>query len=279
MDKWVLVNNVWFTYTAPHKRVDATEVYNGSLFSKGGLVARWTSHFDCEQTCWWYVIKDTPFDISSIKSKRRNQVNKGIKNFIVKVIDPILYREQIYEVYLKSLKGYSEATAIPKEVFFEQIKEWVSEKIYGAFSCDSGELEGFAMINVKEDYCAFSLLKTNPESEKLGVNFAIVNKILVDLEEKLKGGYYVCDGQRSVYHQTNFQDFLEKYFDFRKAYCRLNIVITKKYRLIVNLLYPLRKILYKAKKGKIHKLSSVLKMLEITKKQKKQFKEKGNGDE
>ena len=37
-----------------------------------------------------------------------------------------------------------------------------------------------------------------------------------------RGGYYLCDGQRNIRHQTNFQEFLVKYFGFRYAYTREN---------------------------------------------------------
>lgn len=41
-------------------------------------LARWTSSFDCgHETNWWYVIKDTPFDINELKKKRRYEIRKG----------------------------------------------------------------------------------------------------------------------------------------------------------------------------------------------------------
>lgn len=44
--------------------------------------ARWTDNFDCGyETEWWYCIKDEPFDISKINSKKRYEINKGKKNF------------------------------------------------------------------------------------------------------------------------------------------------------------------------------------------------------
>ena len=49
---------------------------------------------DCGyETNWWYVVKDTPFDLNSLKAKRRYEINKGIKNFEVIDIDPKNYSE------------------------------------------------------------------------------------------------------------------------------------------------------------------------------------------
>ena len=61
------------------------------------------------------------------------------------------------------------------------------------------------------------------------------------LEElKLK---YVNDGSRSITEHSNIQQFLIDTFHFRKAYCRLQIVYKWWMRLVVNLLYPFRKII------------------------------------
>ena len=56
---------------------------------KKALFARWTSEFDCGyETNWWYVIKDKEFDLSALKSNYRYKINKGNKNFDVRVINP-----------------------------------------------------------------------------------------------------------------------------------------------------------------------------------------------
>ena len=75
---------------------------------------------------------------------------------------------------------------------------------------------------------------------------------------------YICDGARSINHETAFQDYLEKYFGFRKAYCKLNVTYSPKFKCIVNLLYPFRKLLAKADGiGAVHSLNSILRMEEI----------------
>ena len=51
-----------------------------------------------------------------------------------------------------------------------------------------------------------------PETEKLGINGAIVARILEDYTEKGQFSKYICDGARSIQHETAFQDYLEKYF-------------------------------------------------------------------
>ena len=129
--------------------------YNHAAIPVTALLARWTTEFDCGyETNWWYVVKDNPFDINALKSKRRYEINKGIKNFNVKEIEPMNY--------------------------------------------------------------------------------------------------------------ADFQDYLEKYFGFRKAYCKLHIVYNPKAKWIIMLMFPIRRFLMKLDGiGKVHQINSVLRMEEI----------------
>ena len=115
----------------------------------------------------------------------------------------------------------------------------------------------------------FQVLKTRPDSEKLAVNAAIVDKILRDFQQKLEQGYFICDGERSVFHETAFQDYLEKYFGFRKAYCKLSIAYNPVIKGMLLFLYRFRSILGKFDfLGLIHKINAILAMQEICEGQK-----------
>ena len=92
------------------------------------------------------------------------------------------------------------------------------------------------------------------KEEKNGVNFALVYGIVNYFQEKIEKGAYLSDGARNVLHETNFQEFLIKYFEFRRAYCILNIKYRGFMALLIKLLYPLRKILRKGKVGALLKL-------------------------
>ena len=109
---WNYHNHALLPDIAPHENVDPASV-NDRMFSdhkcKEGvpLFALWTSDFDCnEKTDWWYIIKDSPFDINSIKAKRRYVIKKGIKNFEVKVINTAGYVDELYRVMVEAFKEY-----------------------------------------------------------------------------------------------------------------------------------------------------------------------------
>ena len=95
----------------------------------------------------------------------------------------------------------------------------------------------------------------------------MVEGILRYFDSFLKNGGYICDGARSINHETAFQEYLEKYFGFRKAYCKLHIAYNPKLKWVIRLLYPIRKLLMKFDEiGKAHQLNAVLRMEEIVRK-------------
>lgn len=60
---------------------------------------------------------------------------------------------------------------------------------------------------------------------------------------KNKNILYMIDGARSISHQTNIQDYLIQKFNFRKAYCYLNIHYSFIIKFITQIFYPIRNIM------------------------------------
>ncbi len=238
------------------------------------LLARWTTDFDCGyETNWWYVIKDKHFDIGALKAKRRYEINKGIKNFDVKIIDPCEYKEELYLVQVAAFSAYPAKyrPTIDKKRFTKGIDRWNRFNVFGAFfQKETNELAGYALLSKENDSVLnFNVLKTKPVLEKYSVNAALVQKIVTHYTEFISGGGIICDGARSISHMTNFQNYLEKYFGFRKAYCHLHIRYNPKIKWLIKLLLPLRKALLAFDGiGVIHSINGVLKMEEICRSEK-----------
>ena len=271
IDGWKYYNHAAIPTTAPHETPNMLPIENNNIWKMGEripLLARWTTEFDCNrETNWWYVIKDTPFDINSLKAKRRYEINKGLKNFHVKTIDPANYAEDIYNVQIAAFSAYPKKYRphVDRQEFLSSIKSWNCYVCIGAFHRESDKLCGYALLLEKSDvYVAFTVLKTDPEYEKCGINAALVAGVLKHFDAFLAGGGYICDGERSINHETSFQDYLEKYFNFRKAYCKVHLLYNPRLRWLIHLIYPIRKLLAKMDKiGIIHSLNSLLKMDEI----------------
>ena len=258
---WRYYNHAALPDVAPHVNVNLTPLNDGSIWKMGGgkvLLARWISDFDCdEKTDWWYIIKDTPFEIGNLKAKRRYEIKKGLKNF------------HIYRIQVEAYKAYPEKyrPMVDKEKLYTSIEKWAYYKFYGAFYNETKELCGYAWLNKKDKYIYYAFHKTKPEFEKKGINAAIVATILNNHYDELSSGYYICDGSRSISHETNFQAYLEKYFGFRKAYCKLHIKYRTIIGIIVKFMYPLRKLLLKFDNiGLIHQMNGIMKMEEIARK-------------
>jgi len=274
IDGWKYYNHAAIPITAPHENPNIAPIEDGRIWKSGErpLLARWTTEFDCGyETNWWYVIKESPFDISKLKAKRRYEINKGIKNFIVKEIEPAEYAEEIYQVAMAAYETYPKSYRpnIEHDNFVTGVKNWSFYKVYGAFSVDDKLLCGYACLNKIGMYINFAVMKAIPAKEKMGVNAAMVYGLLVDNEQFLSTGGYICDGARSIQHETAFQDYLEKYFEFRKAYCRLHIVYNPKYKLAVHIAYVFRNI-FKifGTISVVRKVSALLRLEEINRSQK-----------
>lgn len=273
--KWFYYNHALLPKTAPHEKVDETVIKQGKLwkYKWAGvpLLIRWTTDFDCpEKTEWWYCIKDTPFDINTLKSKRRYEINKGRKNFIVKEINPLEFKEEIYRVQVAAFESYplKYRPKISREKLWKIIEEdWIKHKVYGAFYKDSSILSGILLITYREKCITLRELKVIPKYEKYGINAAIIACVLENMKNKIEENFYICDGERNISHETCFQEYLEKYFNFRKAYCKLNIQYRFWIRILINILYPFRKILNNLNKNiLLHKINALLYMEQLKRK-------------
>lgn len=274
VDGWKYYNHAAIPTTAPHEQPNLAPVKDGSIWEMDGkpLLAQWVSDWDCkEKTSWWYIIKDTPFDISAINRKRRYEINKGVKNFDVKKIQPAKFFESLYDIQKAAQEHYSTSSITNKETFLRWCQQWqllVEQDrmlILGAFSRETKELAGYCCLYKHGLYLDFAIQKAIPKYEKLNVHAALVFEMLQECKAALLEGCYICDGSRSINHETQFQNYLEKNFGFRKSFCKLNLSYTKPLGIAIYLLHPFRKLFFHiAKINRIaHLISSILKMEEI----------------
>lgn len=194
---------------------------------------------------------------------------------MIKKIDPKEYLEELYEVQVKAFEAYPKKyrPTVNHDEFINNLKT-CKNTFLGAFSKDDNQkLCGYTQSSCRDICIDFSVLKTIPQYEKLGLNAALVYGLLEYYKDDIASGKYICDGSRSINHETHFQDYLEKYFGFRKAYCKLHI----KYRfwifVPIKIMYCFRNQLKKFDNISIfHLINSVLTMEEIRRKCKKSDK-------
>lgn len=182
------------------------------------------------------------------------------------MINPIEYVEDIIIIQQKAWANYP-FTYRPEsspESMRKIINKWQDYLVFGAFKLDTYKLSGYALIKEHDKWANFDMLKVLPEYERLAINAAIVAAICEHYNARLGKDFYISDGERNIIHITAFQDYLEKYFGFRKSYCKLNILYKKPVGLCIKTLWPLRNVLKKFNsKSLFNKINAVLLMESI----------------
>ena len=270
--EWSYYNHAIVPTTAPHEAVNEKPLrdkYFWRTIDSAGypLLARWTTDFDCQDpTDWWYSIKDKPFDMMEVPSKYRWKIRKGLKNFDVRIIDPVEYAEEIYQVQVEAISSYPAncRPVIHHDQFVKSLADRRKGITFGAFSKADNSLAGYGYVVAHADYVLASVLKAKPKQEKFQLNAAIVYHVLDHFREDLAQGVYIMAGERNILHQTNCQDYMEKTFAFRRAYCKLHLLYRPGFRLLISCLYPMRNLINRLPHSKLLcQVSSVLHMEEI----------------
>lgn len=276
MNGWKYYNHALLPETSPLEEPDLSSILDNSIWKNqsGGIpfLARWTSDFDCGyETEWWYCIKDTVFDITSINSKRRYDIKKGEKFFYVEKIEPEDYINAILEVKKAAFSAYPKEyrPEITEENNLREISLWKGKDVFAAFNIETKEMGGYAVFSHKNGYIEWEILKTKPNCEKYNINAIIGARCLEFYENKLQQGILIIDGERNILHQTNFQDYLIRYFCFRRAYCHVHVRYPQGIRQVVNILYPFRNSIKNFKGKFARRVYAVLFMEEIVRSQNK----------
>lgn len=269
---WRYYNHALIPCTAPHETPDVAMLDQKAVWRTPGgrvLLARWTTDFDCgHETNWWYCICDRPFEIQSLKSKRRNVVANGEKYCRVLIADPMQYEEELLELYNAAQNTYAPTNRNLSDRdsfhrFLKKLSENPAVDFYISFLRETNRAAGYAVVENKDGYAEFQAQKVHPQLERYQVNASLVKAIADHYADRLGSGFYICDGARNINHKTNFQDYLEKYFGFRKAYCRLHVRYRGALKAVMPLLYALRAPLKKLDGVKlIHQINGVLLMEE-----------------
>ena len=131
-----------------------------------------------------------------------------------------------------------------REEYVKHLHTWLDDGIVivGVFDVNNDKLCGFAYLKCASQSIDYSMHKVLPSEEKRAVNAALVFGVLKYFKDNPKYRY-ICDGSRAIKHKTAFQDYLEKYFGFRKAYCSLHIIYHPLIKAVIRLLYPFKEVI------------------------------------
>lgn len=211
---------------------------------KKAWMARNLYDFDCACTTnFWEIICDRQQQISDLPSKSRNLVRRCLRDCEVrKVTNLELLEADGYTVYRSSFTRYNNVVTGPKDrASFEAILRQSSHlDIYAVFRKEDNRCIAYAYNVIDGDVVKYSSMKAIPEF--LNKHYPFYGMIFVMTNDYLSAGYrYVTDGFRTITEHSNIQPFLEHKLNFRKAYCRVNIIYAKWLEVGIRILYPFRK--------------------------------------
>lgn len=266
---WKYYNHAAVPTCAPHEIPDLTPLEDGMIWKLGGhpLLVRWTTDFDCgQETNWWYCIRDGKFSMRELSSSTRKHIRQSLKhNTVVRTNIEDAICDEMYRVYCEATSHYKLADNIKEEREFK--KSLISRKqdinLFLAFD-EHHKLLAYMTVRPENEWAEIEVAKFSDKGLKVRSSDALYYTVLDYYlnEKKLK---YVSAGSRSINHQSGTQEYKERVFGFRKAYCNLHIKYRTIIRFVIVVFYPVRKILEKKECCTIiHQLNSVLKMEELS---------------
>lgn len=265
---WRYYNHAMVPTIAPHEEINLESVTSGMLWKdkSNPLFVIWTSDWNCvNETNWWYVIRESPFNFSELSTSSRRNIRKALRNCRVEIIDPTQYGESLWRVYNETIRRYENFNfRITKIDFLNQLTNRIPEEEYWAgFDNTTGRMIGYAIFVVHSDWVMFHKSRYSTPYLKLRVSDAI-NASALEYYLNKKGKRYVSDGMRSIQHKTNFQQYLMDHFGYKKVYCELHVRYKEWVKVLVRIVYPIRNFLRKLDWiTYIHQLNGLLFIEEI----------------
>ena len=258
---WRKYHGAIIPWKPPHKKVDLSmDVIRKNIKEKNSFFARWTSEFDSKkQSLFWYIINDKQIHINDYSVSTRSKINRGLKKLIAKKIDKSVLLNSGYGVYSKALKRYNIVlNNLTQTQFLNDLKSLdESWDFWGVFDKKNNQLVAFSLNRLVDDYCDYSTIKFDPEFLKNYSSYVLyysMNKFYLN-EKNFK---YVNNGAKSISHQTNIHDFLIDKFKFRKAYCKMELIYSPIFKMLVKFAFPIRRFIKQIPLNSFRKLYVVL---------------------
>ena len=129
-----------------------------------------------------------------------------------------------------------------KDSFLKQCYITGQEEYWAGFDKKTGRMIGYTIFDVYSDWVNFRFSKYSACYLKLRVSDAI-NATVLDYYLNTLQKKYISDGERSILHKTNVQEYLIDHFGYRRAYCKLHIRYRRMIKVLVKALMPVRRVL------------------------------------
>jgi hypothetical protein len=179
--------------------------------------------------------------------------------------------KDLYRVYKKSSERYTNFMPISESVFIQDtISNFDDNVYYGVYYKENDLLCGYTSIKEKDNVASFNVIKLDQDYFKFKLSYVLIFSV-ADIYLRQRQFMYIHNGERSVRHDTEMQDFLMKWLGFRKAYVNLHIEYKFPLGLMINICYPFRKLFQKIPGILFHNINSLLLQEQIARETNKLF--------
>lgn len=269
-DKNFVVYNHCFMKKGDPSSIDEFNTFKKLFKQSKALMGRYLINFDDITDCgYYYIIFDKYVPLTMMKKKQRYEIKKGLSNYQVVELSDCDCKE-MYRVYLDASLRYHNFQCDEFEQYVKKL-DFYNSKVYGAKNIHTNSIDGYIVIKNTDKITEISSLKLVPEALERNVSHALIYHIIEKHFKDIGEGGFIHNGAVALVHDTNMQEFLIHKFNFRKAYCRIKMIYRFPMGVLVKILYPFRKIIYKFKCLKL--VSGVLLLEEFSKKSKKKREE------
>jgi len=239
---------------APFGRADVRYSLSGSASSAamkelGGMLVRTTGGFEAPgRTSEWYAVICRQFtEVDEIRSSNtRSKLRRGLRNCTVRRISAGELARSGYDVYVSAHERYRgpsgpmspstfRSQALAADGFDDIVHHW------GVF-CD-GQLAAYSSNYIfGTTEASYATLKFHPGYLKRYTSYALFHHMsrhyLADQRFT-----YVNDGFRSILHESDLQDFLQRNFSFEKAHTTLEVRYRPPFGTLIRATFPFRRVL------------------------------------
>jgi hypothetical protein len=258
---WRLYNGVLVPASpAPHFLELSYSEIKDLLSRSRAWFLRYSSHHCDKETAWWHIVHDSDAPVR-YSANTRSKINRGNRHCLVERVAADWLAEHGYGVYRAAHERYANATPLAPETFRINVLGTKGGPIeyWGVFV--DKNLAGYCQCIVEEHNVDTSVTRFDPAYLKFYTSYALMSH-LVD-HYAVKNRIPLSNGERSIVHDTNFQDFLLK-LGFRKQFCRMNIAYQPEVKAIVRIMFPFRKTFAALPhRNPVHKIKALLLQEEI----------------
>lgn len=238
----------WMRYHGALIPANAMPVYpeiaeddaNALLRRSSSLFVRYTKRTTNTHAQWWYMVC-RQYRVGDTSANTRSKIHRGLRRLTITKTTAAWLAHNGYECHVESYERYKNAKPQSRREFEKFILSLAGHSIFDLWICRKQlKLVGYVICLHENDGIFMHTIDLTPEGLHDYAAYAMLHHLL---EYYVNGLLLpVTNGSRSISHETEMQDFLQK-FNFQREYAELHVVYRPVVKVLVNMLYPLRKVL------------------------------------